>query len=41
LISGAKDGAIREMNLGVMTGPDLVRETGASDRIQATANVAI
>lgn len=41
LISGAKDGAIREMNLGVMTGPDLVREAGSRNRIQATANVAI
>lgn len=41
LISAAKDGAIRQMALGVMTGADLVREPSASDRITVTANVAV
>jgi uncharacterized secreted repeat protein (TIGR03808 family) len=41
LISDAKDGAIREMQFGEMTGPDLVREPAASDRIQVAGNIAV
>jgi uncharacterized secreted repeat protein (TIGR03808 family) len=40
LISAAKDGAIREMQFGEMTGPDLVRQTGTNDRIQLSGNMA-
>jgi uncharacterized secreted repeat protein (TIGR03808 family) len=41
LISDAKDGAIRAMEFGAVTGPDLAREPGASDRIQVAGNVAV
>jgi uncharacterized secreted repeat protein (TIGR03808 family) len=41
LISSAKDGAIREMQFGEMTGPDLAREPQASPRIQLAGNVAL
>jgi uncharacterized secreted repeat protein (TIGR03808 family) len=40
LISGAKDGAIRAMDKGKLTGPDLVHEPSASDRIQVVGNIA-
>jgi uncharacterized secreted repeat protein (TIGR03808 family) len=40
LISSAKDGAIREMQFGEMTGRDLIGETSASDRIQLSGNLA-
>lgn len=40
LISAAKEGAIREMQFGEMTGPDLIGETGPSDRIQLSGNLA-
>jgi uncharacterized secreted repeat protein (TIGR03808 family) len=41
LISDAKDGAIRAMDQGELTGPDLVREPSSSDRIRVMGNVAV
>jgi uncharacterized secreted repeat protein (TIGR03808 family) len=41
LIAAAKDGAIRQMTLGVMTGADLARAPSASDRIIVTGNVSV
>ena len=41
LISNAKDGAIRQMDLGTLTGPDLAREPSATDRIHVMANVTV
>jgi uncharacterized secreted repeat protein (TIGR03808 family) len=41
LIAAAKDGAIRQMTLGVMTGADLARAPSASDRIIVTRNVSV
>lgn len=39
LISGATDGAIRAMNLGELTGPDLAREPASSKSIHVTGNL--
>jgi uncharacterized secreted repeat protein (TIGR03808 family) len=39
-ISGAKSGAIRAMNWGRVTGPDLVREPPPPGRVTVTGNVA-
>ena len=41
LISDAKEGAIREMQFGEMTGPDLVHQQGVSNRVQLAGNVAV
>jgi len=41
LISDAKDGAIREMQFGAMTGPDLAREPTATARIQLAGNLSV
>ncbi len=43
LISNAKDGAIREMDFGKMTGPDLIESQGtsASSRVQLAGNIAV
>ena len=41
LISDAKEGAIREMQFGGMTGPDLVHQQGVSNRLQLAGNVAV
>ncbi len=40
LISGARDGAIRLMDLGRAVGPDLVRDPLRSERLIVTGNVA-
>ncbi|MBA2126876.1 TIGR03808 family TAT-translocated repetitive protein [Hyphomicrobium methylovorum] len=40
LISGATDGAIRAMNLGELTGPDLAREPASSKSIHVTGNLS-
>lgn len=40
LISEAKDGAIRAMDSGVMTGPDLAQEPSANEHMHVSANVA-
>jgi uncharacterized secreted repeat protein (TIGR03808 family) len=40
LISEAKDGAIRAMDSGVMTGPDLAHEPSANEHLHVSANVA-
>ena len=41
LISETKDGAIRAMDFGVVTGPDLAREPGAAGRVTVVGNVAV
>jgi len=41
LISNAKDGAIREMEFGKMTGPDLIDRQGANSRLQLSGNLAV
>jgi uncharacterized secreted repeat protein (TIGR03808 family) len=41
LISGARDGAIRAMDKGVATGPDLARAGVSSGRITIAGNVAV
>ena len=41
LISDAKEGAIREMQFGEMTGPDLAHQQGVSNRVQLAGNVAV
>ena len=41
LISEAKDGAIRAMTLGVVSGPDLARDPHASGRVTVVGNVAV
>ncbi|HET6390493.1 TIGR03808 family TAT-translocated repetitive protein [Hyphomicrobium sp.] len=42
LISNAKDGAIREMDFGRMTGPDLIEsQGGTSSRVQLAGNIAV
>ncbi|MEZ5900289.1 MAG: TIGR03808 family TAT-translocated repetitive protein [Hyphomicrobiaceae bacterium] len=41
LISQTIDGAIRTMNLGAMSGPDLAREPGSGGRIALNGNVAV
>ena len=41
LISKTQDGAIRKMNLGVTTGPDLAREPAILGRMTVTGNVAV
>jgi hypothetical protein len=40
LISGARDGAIRLMDLGRAVGPDLARDPLQSARLVVTGNVA-
>ena len=40
LISEAKDGAIRAMDSGVMTGPDLALERSANEHLHVSANIA-
>jgi uncharacterized secreted repeat protein (TIGR03808 family) len=41
LISDAKEGAIREMQFGAMTGPDLAREPTATAHIQLAGNLSV
>src|SRR5690606_9697201 len=40
LLSNAKDGAIRQMQFGVMMGPVLIREPGGNERIQLAGNMS-
>jgi uncharacterized secreted repeat protein (TIGR03808 family) len=39
MISGAKEGGVRLMDKGVLTGPDLVRQPSTNSRIVVTGNV--
>ncbi|MBY0558390.1 TIGR03808 family TAT-translocated repetitive protein [Hyphomicrobium sp.] len=41
LISNAQEGAIREMDFGKMTGPDLIDRQGANNRVQLAGNIAV
>ncbi len=41
LISETKDGAIRTMSLGIVSGPDLARDPNANGRVTVVGNVAV
>jgi len=41
LISQSTEGAIRTMNMGAVSGPDLAREPAAAGRIALNGNVAV
>lgn len=41
MISKVRDGAIRRMHLGVLSGPDLSRESSNDERVTVTGNVSV